>query len=231
MRNYVRSKISEPIKEENNSEEHNEPKTSTYRNKYRRNLYLKDTELKKDDKLMNLIQESTSSPTSLIRRNRIKTEEKKQEMILNEPKTNSYKRTKKRHKKLNEEKINEDNNNSNSFISKSYRNNYNNNFDETQNKKIDEKTKITNKYEFMEINDVDKILTKDLKQIYSQIKFDNIDFKNNIFYKNFENLIDSMGTFDKMKKNYVPSKNSQEVLDNILPPNLLVQKYTQKVNK
>jgi hypothetical protein len=231
MRSNARSKISEPIKEENNSQEHYEPKTSTYRNKYRRNLYLKDTELKNDDKLMHLIQDSTSSPTSLIRRNKKKTEEKKQEMLLTEPNTNSYKRTKKRHKKLNEEKINEDNNNSNSFISKSYRNNYNNNFDETQNKKIDEKTKITNKYEFMEINDVDKILTKDLKQIYSQIKFDNIDFKNNIFYKNFENLIDSMGTFDKMKKNYVPSKNSQEVLDNILPPNLLVQKYTQKVNK
>ena len=227
MRSYIKRKITESIKEENNSQEHYEPKTSTYRNKYRRNLYLKETEIKNDDKF----QESTSSPSSLIRRNRKKTEEKKTETIINEPNTNSYKRTKKRHKKLNEEKINEDNNNSNSFISKSYRNNYNNNFDETQNKKIDEKTKITNKYEFMEINDVDKILTKDLKQIYSQIKFDNIDFKNNIFYKNFENLIDSMGTFDKMKKNYIPSKNSQEVLDNILPPNLLVQKYTQKVNK
>ena len=227
MKSYIKSKITESINEENNYQEHYEPKTSTYRNKYRRNLYLKETEIKNDDKF----QESTSSPSSLIRRNRKKTEEKKTETIINEKNTNSYKRTKKRHKKLNEEKINEDNNNSNSFISKSYRNNYNNNFDETQNKKIDEKTKITNKYEFMEINDVDKILTKDLKQIYSQIKFDNIDFKNNIFYKNFENLIDSMGTFDKMKKNYVPSKNSQEVLDNILPPNLLVQKYTQKVNK
>ena len=231
MRSNARSKISEPIKEENNSQEHYEPKTSTYRNKYRRNLYLKDTELKKDDKLMNLIQESTSSPTSLIRRNRIKTEEKKQEMILNEPNTNSYKRTKKRHKKLNEEKINEDNNNSNSYISKTYRNHYNNNLNEFQNKTMDEKTEMTKKYEYMEINDVDKILSNDLKQIYSQIKLDNLDFKNNVFYKNFENLIDNMGTFDKMKKDYIPSKNSQEMLDNILPPNLLVQKYTQKVNK
>ena len=217
MRSNARSKISEPIKEENNSQEHYEPKTSTYRNKYRRNLYLKDTELKNDDKLMDLIQDSTSSPTSLIRRNKKKTEEKKQEMLLTEPNTNSYKRTKKRHKKLNEEKINEDNNNSNSFISQTYRNHYNNNLNEIQNKKIDEKTEMTKKYEYMEINDVDKILSNDLRQIYSQIKF--------------ENLIDNMGTFDKMKKNYIPYKNTQEILDNILPPNLLVQKYTQKVNK
>ena len=155
MRSNARSKISEPIKEENNSQEHYEPKTSTYRNKYRRNLYLKDTELKNDDKLMDLIQDSTSSPTSLIRRNKKKTEEKKQEMLLTEPNTNSYKRTKKRHKKLNEEKINEDNNNSNSYISKTYRNHYNNNLNEFQNKTMDEKTEMTKKYEFMEINDVD----------------------------------------------------------------------------
>ena len=50
MRSYVKSKITESIKEENNSQEHYEPKTSTYRNKYRRNLYLKETEIKNDDK-------------------------------------------------------------------------------------------------------------------------------------------------------------------------------------
>ena len=40
-----------------------------------------------------------------------------------------------------------------------------------------------------------------------------------------------MGTFDKKVKNYVPTKNTQEILDNVLPPDILVEKYTEKAKK
>ena len=90
---------------------------------------------------------------------------------------------------------------------------------------------MKNKYEHMEINDADKILSTNLKQIYSQIKIDNSDFKYNVFYKNFENLIDGMGTFDKKKKDYVPIKNTQEILDNVISPEFLVAKFIEKSKK
>ena len=60
---------------------------------------------------------------------------------------------------------------------------------------------------------------------------DNFDFKNNVFYKNFHHLINGMGIFDKMKKDYVPINNTQEVLDKVLSPDVLIEKYTEKAKK
>ena len=100
-----------------------------------------------------------------------------------------------------------------------------------ENEKVDEKKEVTNKYEHMENNDADKILSNSLKQIYSQIKIDNFEFKNNVFYKNVHHLINGMGIFDKMKKDYVPIKNTQEVLDNIISTDDLIEKYTEKAKK
>ena len=40
-----------------------------------------------------------------------------------------------------------------------------------------------------------------------------------------------MGIFDKMKKDYVPINNSQEALDNVLTPDDLIEKYTEKAKK
>ena len=97
--------------------------------------------------------------------------------------------------------------------------------------KLNEKTELKNKYNKMENNDADKILCDGLKKIYNQIKINNIEFKNEVFYKNFNHLINEMGTFDKKVKNYVPTKNTQEILDNVLPPDILVEKYTEKAKK
>jgi hypothetical protein len=40
-----------------------------------------------------------------------------------------------------------------------------------------------------------------------------------------------MGIFDKMKKDYVPINNTQEVLDKVLSPDVLIEKYTEKAKK
>lgn len=147
---------------------------------------------------------------------------------------NNYVKT---HKPFNERTNTEDISNSKEFKK---RNNYNNENDSLNNNNyskdlrpfinnINKKSKygIEEDIKRIEIGNKENILSQDLVGIIAEIEKENSNFTNNVFMKNFNNLYNNIGLFDKEK--IPPFKNDTEKLFNEFHScEFLVQKYTEK---
>ena len=80
--------------------------------------------------------------------------------------------------------------------------------------------------------DADTVLTPDLWQVYANVKAENADFKNDIFNKNINYLLDNVGNFDseKIKHNF-SMEGFPPLMKKIYTPSELLDKYTKKASQ
>ena len=76
------------------------------------------------------------------------------------------------------------------------------------------------------------ILIADLWQVYANVKAENADFKNDIFNKNINYLLDNVGNFDseKIKHNF-SMEGFPPLMKKIYTPSELLDKYTKKASQ
>ena len=125
-------------------------------------------------------------------------------------------------------------------------NNKNNSLDDniynTQNKN-DKNNENSNKFTEFELDKIafnnvenlnaNKILTSDLWNIYKTVQKNHLNFKNNIFFKNLENLFNDLGKFDKNKNmpHSFSMKNIEPILNEVKTPEELLLKYEKKAKE
>ena len=80
--------------------------------------------------------------------------------------------------------------------------------------------------------DADTVLSPDLWQVYANVKAENADFKNDIFNKNINYLLDNVGNFDseKIKHNF-SMEGFPPLMKKIYTPSELLDKYTKKASQ
>lgn len=102
-------------------------------------------------------------------------------------------------------------NNSEKYKGKFYKGKYN--FDED--------------FQRIEKRNKDNVLCGDLNELIGEIERENINFKKNVFMKNFKNMHSNIGIFDK---ELIPplQDDIEKVLNEYHSTEFLVQKYTQK---
>ncbi len=80
--------------------------------------------------------------------------------------------------------------------------------------------------------DADTVLSPELWQVYANVKAENADFKNDIFNKNINYLLDNVGNFDseKIKHNF-SMEGFPPLMKKIYTPSELLDKYTKKASQ
>jgi hypothetical protein len=80
--------------------------------------------------------------------------------------------------------------------------------------------------------DADTVLSPELWQVYANVKAENADFKNDIFNKNINYLLDNVGNFDseKIKHNF-SMEGFPPLMKKIDTPSELLDKYTKKASQ
>ena len=114
---------------------------------------------------------------------------------------------------------------------------------ENKNDKNNDNSKNSNKFTEFELDKIafnnvenlnaNKILKSDLWNIYKTVQKNHLQFKNNIFFKNLENLFNDIGKFDK-KKNMPHSfsmNNIEPYLNEVKSPEELLMKYEKKAKE
>ena len=85
-----------------------------------------------------------------------------------------------------------------------------------------------------EMFDSTTILTPELLEVYKTVYFDNLDFKNDIFFKNLRNFDSNVGNFDRERIPHtftMDMENLQYLLNSIRTPNEMLDKYIEKAIK
>ena len=122
------------------------------------------------------------------------------------------------------------NDESSSFVNK---NNYSSDSKLVNNSLKDNRKKFNNKYNLdeelqrIEKRNKENVLCGDLGELIGEIERENVNFKKNVFMKNFKNLHNNIGIFDK---ELIPplQDDIEKVLDEYHSTDFLVQKYTQR---
>ena len=97
-------------------------------------------------------------------------------------------------------------------------------------KKFKNKYNLDEDLERIEKRNKDNILCNDLSELLGEIEKKNVNFKKNIFMKNFNNLHDNIGVFDK--ELIPPLKDDYEkVLCEYHSTEFLIEKYTKNAEK
>ena len=79
---------------------------------------------------------------------------------------------------------------------------------------------------------MEKILSPNLKSIYSEIQYNSNDFKNEVFLKNFQHLTNNIGTIDKIKRYHtVGDEKFKKYLKNEKNYKDLIIEFSEKAKK
>ncbi len=80
--------------------------------------------------------------------------------------------------------------------------------------------------------DADTVLSPELWQVYANVKAENADFKNDIFNKNINYLLDNVGNFDSEKIPHCFKTNGYSpLMKNIFTPSELLNKYIKRASQ